>query len=61
MYGYGLGAGYGAYGAGYGAGRGCYPAVCCPTVTPAAPVGTCVGAGIISIAILILIALGVIF
>lgn len=33
----------------------CCPPVCCP------PVGTCAGVGIIAIAILILIALGVIF
>lgn len=52
MYGYGYGAaGYGA--AGYGAG-------CCGPVAGYG-VGSCVGAGIIAIAILILIALGVIF
>ncbi|MFZ3130153.1 MAG: hypothetical protein WA125_03385 [Desulfosporosinus sp.] len=37
----------------YGYGRGC--------CAPVSPVGTCVGVGIIAIAILILIALGVIF
>ena len=52
MYGLGYG-GFGGYG-GYGAGCGC--------AAPVAPVGgSCVGAGIIAIAILILIALGVIF
>jgi hypothetical protein len=35
-----------------------YGGACC---RPVAPVGTCVGVGIIAIAILILIALGVIF
>ena len=34
---------------------------CCPPVVPVAPVRDCVGVGIIAIAILILIALGVIF
>ncbi|SHI18219.1 hypothetical protein [Desulfosporosinus lacus] len=43
---------------GYGAGRVGYAGACCP---PVAPVGSAVGAGIIAIAILILIALGVIF
>ncbi|WP_199241808.1 hypothetical protein [Desulfosporosinus sp. Sb-LF] len=52
------------YGMGYGGmgGACCHPPVsCCPA--PVAPVGTgcCVGVGIIAIAILILIALGVIF
>lgn len=41
------------YGYGYGQGG-----ACCP---PVAPVGSCVAVGIIAIAILILIALGVIF
>jgi len=43
-----------SYGMGYGGG-------CCPTVAPVGPVGSCTGAAIIAIAILILIALGVIF
>jgi len=47
------GMGYGAYGMG---------GACCPApVAPVAGVGSCVGVGIIAIAILILIALGVIF
>ena len=45
----------------YGYGGGC----CCRPAAPVAPVapfvGTCAGVGIIAIAILILIALGVIF
>ncbi len=40
----------------YGYGMGC-----CAPVAPVSPVGACVGVGIIAIAILILIALGVIF
>ncbi|MCO1600133.1 hypothetical protein [Desulfosporosinus nitroreducens] len=48
------------YGYGYGAGAG-YAGACCPPVAPVAPVGSAIGAGIIAIAILILIALGVIF
>ncbi len=43
------------YGMGYGGGFG---GACCPPVVTG---GGCVGAGIIAIAILILIALGVIF
>jgi len=68
MYGNGLGAGgYVAYGGGYGAGgygAGGYGA-CCPPVNPCAYPGGYggwgVGVGIVAIAILILIALGVIF
>ncbi len=51
MYGMGHGA------AGFGMGGACCPA----PVAPVAGVGGCVGVGIIAIAILILIALGVIF
>lgn len=52
MYGYGVGRA--GYGAGYGAG-------CCAPIAPVAAGGCCIGVGIIAIAILILIALGVIF
>jgi len=51
-----FGMGYG--GVGYGGMGG---ACCHPPVAPCGGIGSCVGVGIIAIAILILIALGVIF